>query len=217
MITILHREEIYNKSIIADLEIANRQQFYFSLLEGENPDLINELLPIYDHLEANVKTETKSDAFLILAFDENLSKLGYEKGLIQSLFMFFLQLGINEILMVQDLCNNWQEFGFLSKKEKKAFLNLTKDPMSNEGLLLDLRGLQEILPLLFHSNPDKGDFSLYSQNGNIPFCMLYWEDNFHISFFEKDRIAFQDAAKASSLLLYSREEFTEYFYGKRIK
>lgn len=207
MITILSRQEIFKESEIADREIAGRQRFYFKQLGDEERSVIEELKPRYDHLETCAQEIAEANALMILAYDESLSKQDYEMGF----------LNIDEILLIQDLCNDWKEFGFNTKKGKETFFSITKKSLSNEGLKLDVYGIKDILPLLFHSNPDKGDFSIYTLNSNIPLCMLFWEGNFHITFFEKDRSALQKAAEKSELKLYSRDEFIEYYYGKRVE
>jgi len=217
MIRAVNRQEVFKESRMADLEIANRQNFYFQQLDAEDPELINALKPRYDHLAPILQKGIEANAFLILAYDTALSGSTYEKGFIDGLIKFYQYLNIHECFLIQDLNNHWQEFGFKSEQEKEKFFRLLGNTIEREGFRLDREGLKILLPLLFENNPDQGDFSIYTTYNAIQLGMLYWEGNFHISFFNKDRSSLEKAAIASSLRLYSRDEYLEYYYGNKIE
>lgn len=216
MIPLLYRQQVFEKSWIADAEIANRQKFYFAQFEGEDPAIIAAVTPVYDHLTTLTSNEKEADRFCVLAFDEQKAGNVYTVGFANAFSTFLTSLGIKEIFLIQDLCNNWETFGFDKEQDKAAFFELTGKDVSHQGLLLDQSLLSLILPLLYHNNPDQGDCSFYTLNNDLPIGMLYWKGNIHISCFEKDMNQIIDAADKAKLVLGGREIAHAYYFGKKL-
>jgi hypothetical protein len=215
MVPLFSRQQVFEKSMIADLEIASRQKFYFAQFEGEDPAIIAEVIPIYDHLTTLTSNEKEADRFCVLAYDEQIAGNDYTVGFANAFSTFLTYLGIKEIILIQDLCNDWKTFGFDKEQDKVAFFELTGKDISHQGLLLNQSLLSLILPLLYHNNPDQGDCSFYTLNDDLPIGMLYWKSNIHISCFEKDMNQIMDAAGKAKLVLGGREIAIAYYFGKK--
>ncbi|MBA4259976.1 MAG: hypothetical protein C0446_12490 [Chitinophaga sp.] len=201
MIPLLNRQQVFEKSWIADSEIANRQKFYFAQFEGEGSAIIAAVTPVYDHLNTLSENLNKADSFCILTYDEELAGSNYMQGFANAFSIFLQHCGITEIILVQDLRNDWNTFGFDSEKNKTTFFELIGINITYQGLLLNQSSLIEILPLLYFNNPDQGDCSFYTLNNDLPLCILFWKGNFHVSCLLKDKEKLLEAADKAKLVI----------------
>lgn len=216
MIKAISRQQVFELSRMADIAIAERQQFYFKQFDGENPAVITAILPVYDHRIPLFKNNNPKPEFCVLAYDEDLNGTSYEKGFALAFSKLLSCLQIGQVMMLQDLCHSWDEFGFNTKKDLRQFKKLVAGETGKTGFILDHRSLQEIIPLLFHSNPDQGDCSFYTATGDIPLAILYWKGNLHVLFYQEDLARLAAAAKEAKLVMGSRELSLQYRFGQKL-
>ncbi len=215
MIKAISRRQIFEMSNMADVEIAARQSFYFKGFDGEDPAIIAGILPFYDHREPLFNTNNQAAQFCILVYDDELYGKTYENGFAPAFVKFLQCLVIDQVILMQDLCRTWNEFGFDTNEDRDQFKKMVGSESGTNGLLLDHASLSDILPLLFYNNPDEGDCSFYSLSSDFQLCILYWKGNLHTLFYEKDLAKLTAAAREAKLLMGDRELAFNYRYGKR--
>ncbi len=215
MIKTIYRRQIFEMSNMADVELAARQSFYFKGFDGEDPALISSILPFYDHRVPLFNNNNQAAEFCILVYDEELNGNTYENGFAAAFVKFLKYLEIDHVILVQDLCRTWDEFGFNTKEDRIQFKKLVGAETGTDGLLLDHASLAEVLPMLFYNNSDVGDCSFYTLSSDFQLCILYWKGNLHTLFYEKDRAELSTAAREAKLLLGDRELAFNYRYGNR--
>lgn len=200
---------------MADIEIAARQRFYFGQFEGEDAAVITGILPAYDHTEPLFSKTAAPTEFCVLAYDDELNEQPYETGFAKSVTALLAYLEIEQMLLVQDLCHDWSDFGFNTKKAQLQFNKLVVDT-GKTAYLLDHASLSALLPLLFYNNPDKGDCSFYTLTAGFQLGFLYWKGNLHTFFYEADLPKLAAAAKHAGLLIVSRALSQNYRFGKNL-
>jgi hypothetical protein len=215
MINTLSRRQIFKMSNMADVELAARQSFYFKGFYGEDPALISSILPFYDHRVPLFNNNNQAAKFCILVYDEELNGSTYENGFAAAFVKFLKYLKIDQVIMLQDLCRTWDEFGFNTNEDRLEFKKVVGSETGTNGLLLDHASLAEVIPLLFYNNPDEGDCSFYTLSSDFQLCILYWKGNLHTLFYEKDLAELSAAAREAKLLMGDRELAFNYRYGKK--
>ncbi len=215
MIKAISRELIFEISKMADIEVAKRQSFYFNGFAGEDSAIISGILPAYDHMKPLFHKSDQPVAFCVLAYNEELNGSTYEKGFADTIIRFLKYLEIDQLILLQDLCRDWDQFGFDTNKDRLKFKKLAGPETGTNGLLLDHSSLADVIPLLFYNNPDEGDCSFYTLNSDFQLCILYWKGNLHTLFYEKDLAELYAAAGEAKLLMGDRELAFNYRYGKR--
>lgn len=217
MIKALSRQEIFERSKMADVEMAARQRFYFNQFDGEDSAMVASLLPFYDHRQALFSNNPLPVAFRVLVYDEEMHGLDYENGFAASLVKFLQCLEIDQIIMVQDFCRTWDDFGFNTDEDRLRFKKLVGLESGTNGFLLDHASLVDVLPLLFHNNPDEGDCSFYTLSQDFQMGMLYWKGNLHALFHESKLDVLSAAAMEAKLVIGDRELAFNYRYGKKFE
>lgn len=212
MIQVLSRRNIFKQSKMADIEVAARQRFYFEQFTGEDPELIKSVMSYYDHREPAFHLDGHEVKFCVLVYDEELSGKSYENGFATGFVHFLSELNIEQVILMQDLCSPWNEFGFDTVDGQDGFQKITKENGTN-GFLLDHKALLEIFPLLYHNNPDKGDCSFYTCSTDMQLGILFWKGHLHILYYEKDIMQILAAAQKSGFIMGDRELAFNYSYG----
>ena len=215
MIKTISRQQIFEMSNMADVEIAARQHFYFKGFDGEDQAIILSILPVYDHRVPLFNNNNQAAEFCILVYDEELNGSSYENGFAAAFVKFLKYLKIDQVIMVQDLCRTWDEFGFYTNKDRLQFKKMVGSETGTDGLLLNHSSLADIITTLFYNNPDEGDCSFYTLSSDFQLCILYWKGNLHTLFYEKDLAELSAAAREAKLLMGDRELAFNYRYGKR--
>lgn len=215
MIKPLPRHKIFEISQIADRDIAKRQSFYFQGFEGEAPAVIESIIPFYDHMTPLFNKSGQPPSFCVLAYDEILNGTSYQKGFAAAFVQLLKYLKIEELILVQDLCRSWEQFGFKTKDDRDMFQKIAGNDTGTTGFLLDHASLLEILPPLFHNNPDEGDCSFYTLSDDLQLSFLYWKGNLHTLFNEKDGDELSAAAKHAKLAMGGWEFAHDYYFGKK--
>ena len=80
MIKAISREQVFEMSNMADVEIAARQRFYFKSFDGEDPAIIDGILPFYDHRVTLFNNNNQTAEFCIMVYDDELNGSTYENG-----------------------------------------------------------------------------------------------------------------------------------------
>lgn len=217
MITILTRQQVFEQSLIADRVVADRQHFDFEQWNDAEPAAVAAIGPFYDHRTALWQQQNDADSFCVLAYDTALSGWSYEQGFAVAVNQFLQVLGIEAVILLQDLAYSWNEFGFNTAEQKTQFLQLLPAATSNHGLLLHPNALEQVLPLLYHNNPDQGRCSLFSVSHSLPLGLLYWKGNLHATFDEKDRPLLIAAAEKAKLVIGDLEVAWQYHFGARLE
>lgn len=214
MIKAISRRQIFEMSNMADVELAARQSFYFKGFDGEAPALISSILPFYDH-RVPLFNNNQTVQFCILVYDEELNGSTYESGFAAAFVKFLKYLKIDQVILMQDLCRTWDEFGFDTNEDRIQFKKIVGSETGTNGFLLDHASLADVLPFLFYNNPDEGDCSFYTLSSDFQLCILYWKGNLHTLYYEKDLAELSAAAREAKLLMGDRELAFNYRYGKR--
>lgn len=215
MIKAISREQVFEMSNMADVEIAARQRFYFKSFDGEDPAIIAGILPFYDHRVPLFNNNNQTAEFCIMVYDDELNGSTYENGFAAAFVKFLKYLKIDCVIMVQDFCRTWDEFGFYTNEYHVQFKKMVGAETGTNGFLLDHASLANLIPLLFYNNSDEGDCSFYTLSSDFQLCILYWKGNLHTLFYEKDLAVLSAAATEAKLLMGDRELAFNYRYGKR--
>ena len=134
MIKKISRRQIFEMSNMADVGIASRQRFYFKGFDGEDPALITSVLPFYDHRVPLFNNNNQATDFCILVYDEELNGNTYESGFVAAFVKFLKYLKIEQVILVQDHCRTWDEFGFYTNEYRLQFKKVVGAETGTDGL-----------------------------------------------------------------------------------
>ena len=215
MIKAVCREDIFVMSKMADVAVAQRQRFYFDQFTGEDPAVILSVLPTYDHKVPTFNTNAPDMEFCVIVYDEEFNGSTYKNGFAAAFVKFLKSLAIEQIILMQDHCRAWDKFGFDEKKDRVKFNKFAGAEMGTNGFLIDLSSLLDLLPLLYHHNPDEGDWSFYTASNDFQIGILFWKGNLHVQFYKKDLPKLLLAAKDAKLVLGNRELSLQYRFGNK--
>lgn len=184
MIKPIRRSAIFEKYGFVDSQIAFEQQATFRSINKNDPEEMEYMLPLLDHLEPFDPQLKPLDGFCILAYNAT-SKEDYVANFPRATVDFFSKMKIESIFLLTELVLDWKDYAFENPEKRTSFLNLVSHQTHEMGYLMDVKDLPDILPLFFFAHPDYPHILLVPAEGEVPISLLLCKDgNFHALFDE---------------------------------
>jgi len=222
MLTAIKRSAIFRSSIFADNFISQMQQSYAVDFDPSVRVEAAILKRAYDHLTPFQSFDTPVNSASVLAYAAG-SKKDYAENFPSHLKVFFVELNINELYLMQFTNTNLvDKFPFQNFNKRNLFKLMAGNNAKDCGYGFQIKDLHHIFPLFFFSgHHDSPVIFLLTASGEVPLSLRLCDDgNLHLNFQEQYQQRIYDAAEKAGLIrgdLEICEKYSVLYLDKNLK
>jgi len=214
MLKLITREEIFQRSPLADHYISDSQSEHRKGDIMIDPGNIVKAVDACDHLQPYHKKPPVLNDFAVIAYPAKDRK-DYVTNCPVVLGRFYELLGVKKIYVMDELKYNLLKFPFGIQERRAAFKQLIEPNEYCEAFELSVYDLTTIFPLIFYSSRHSVPIIyLFSAESSLDIAMFLCDDgNFHTSFPSSERESINAVAEVTGLKIGDIQICNTYYTG----